>query len=275
MAKKSKKLSFKKFVLLYKYTDSAVGDLARDILYDENFPFRASISNQKQYLEEQSFVNLDIFDELVNHYQNQESISPPLIDPKYRKLFQQIERLGKKCLEKDERDTIRTLWVENQLYSPYSDSIIQVTAHPNRQAHKDVLEVYAHYFRREFRYDFVQFSASEESIKYNYTTQKYERNDFVGWLFTCSENSYRDSIGMVKTVGGCCFRYREYSNAPPGWALCWIWLHPYYRQRGILSKNWKLFQQEFGQNFDVEPPFSKAMASFLSKVGYETDERLI
>ena len=35
---------------------------------------------------------------------------------------------------------------------------------------------------------FVKFEASEESIKYNYTTQKYERNDFVGWLFTCPEN---------------------------------------------------------------------------------------
>ncbi len=166
----------------------------------KTFPLRASINNQKQYLEKQGFFQLDIFEELVNHYQNQESISPPSTEPKYRKLFQKIERIGKKCLEEDERDTIRTLWVENELYSPYSPSIIKITAYPNKQSHKDVLEVYAHYFRREFRYDFVQFDASEEAIKYNYTTKKYERNDFVGWLFTCPENCYRDSIGMVKSI---------------------------------------------------------------------------
>ncbi len=80
MAKKSKKLSFRKIVLLYKYTNSAVGDLARDILYDENFPFRASISNQKQYLEEQGFFKLDIFEE------KRESL------PKSRKYITAIKR---------------------------------------------------------------------------------------------------------------------------------------------------------------------------------------
>ncbi len=129
--------------------------------------------------------------------------------------------------------------------------------------------MYAHYFRREFGYDFVQFDASEESYVYNHITKKQERNDFCGWLFTCPKNCHRDSIGMVKTVGGCCFRYREYSNAPSGWALCWIWLHPYYRNKGILSKKWQLFQKEFGENFYVEPPFSRAMEKFLSKVGYK------
>ena len=110
------------------------------------------------------------------------------------------------------------------------------------------------------------FSADEQFIKQDLITKKITENNFTGWLFTHRQKIYRDSIGMVKTIGGCCFRYREFSNVPPRWSLAWIWLHPNYRRRGILTSNWELFKEKFGENFYVEQPRSEAMRAFLSKV---------
>jgi hypothetical protein len=45
----------------------------------------------------------------------------------------------------------------------------------------------------------------------------------------------------------------------------WIWLHPYYRRKGILSESWPMFVDRFG-DFQVELPLSEAMESFMEKV---------
>ena len=245
-----------------------MGDLARDILYDENFPFKSPTTRKIEYMKNKRLQSEQAFDKLMYLYQNQEDILPPEKDKRYQYLFNQIDRQGKKCLEEDDLNTIRALWVSGKLYHVWTSSPIRIDALQGRQSHKDVLEVYANYFRREFDYDFSGFSAKEQSIKYNYMTEKHERNDYVGWLFTCPESINKDSIGMVRTIGGCLFRFREYTNVPHGWALCWIWLHPYHRRRGILNSNWDLFKKEF-EDFYVEPPFSDAMKSFLNKVGYQ------
>ncbi|MEM7593659.1 MAG: hypothetical protein AAF383_19470 [Cyanobacteria bacterium P01_A01_bin.83] len=203
----------------------------------------------------------------LNQNLNQKSIESPEKEAKYQYLFNEIDRQGNRCLELDDRNTIRSLWVSGELYSSYTPSATKIDALDGRQCHKDVLEVYAYYFRREFKYDVPGFSAKEQFVKYNCMTEKHERNDYVGWLFNSPDSLIKDSIGMVKTVGGCLFRYQEYADVPPGWALCWIWLHPYHLRQGILSSNWDMFKQEFG-DFYVEPPFSDAMRSFLEKVGY-------
>jgi hypothetical protein len=58
-------------------------------------------------------------------------------------------------------------------------------------------------------------------------------------------------------MGACCFRVRE-----AGWALQWIWLHPYFRDHGYLTAAWDAFRALFGGLY-VEPPLSSAMAGFL------------
>lgn len=216
-----KKLSFRKICLLYKYSYSDIGDLARDILNDEKFPFKSPTRIKIEYMKEQRLHSEQPFEKLMNLYLNQENIEPPEQREKYKYLFNQIDRQGKKCLEVDERNTIRSIWVSGDKYKAYATSPMKIEALDGRQCHKDVLEVYAYYFRREFRYDVPGFSAKEQFVKYNPMTGKHERNDYVGWLFNCPDSINKDDIGMVKTVGGCLFRFQEYTNVPPGWALCW------------------------------------------------------
>lgn len=98
-------------------------------------------------------------------------------------------------------------------------------------------------FKREFRYDFVQWSLDA-------------RDDpgAVGFLFS-------DEQGRI--VGACSFR-RQQAPSIRGWRLDWIWICPDARRCGHLSRHWARFVQRFGI-FDIEPPISDAMQSFLRK----------
>jgi hypothetical protein len=120
--------------------------------------------------------------------------------------------------------------------------------HDSPKRERAAVEQYAKYFRREFQYDFVQYSADEEPLA--------DR----AFLFV------PDPWGWgQRTVGACCFRRREDSGG--SWfALAWIWLHPYWRSRGLLSNAWSYFVHRFAP-FRVEPPLSPAMQGFLRRKG--------
>jgi hypothetical protein len=110
-------------------------------------------------------------------------------------------------------------------------------------------ETLARYFQREFGYDFLQYSEDERG----------DSRDRV-YLWT------RDDCMFHSAVGAACFRWRDYSNAPHGLALAWIWLHPYLRRQGILSAHWEYFRARHG-DFYVETPLSPAMEAFLKVRG--------
>lgn len=113
------------------------------------------------------------------------------------------------------------------------------------------VERFAIYFRREFSYDFQQFEA----------TEKIREGDkaYAAYLFINEPNHYP----RVWT-GACCFRWRNLKDAEPRWGMQWMWLHPYYRGQGILTRAWDKFHEAYG-NFLCEPPFSAAMQAFLLK----------
>jgi hypothetical protein len=46
---------------------------------------------------------------------------------------------------------------------------------------------------------------------------------------------------------------------PGRWTLCWVWLHPAARRRGLLTAAWPAFRAELG-DFAVEPPLSAAVS---------------
>lgn len=119
---------------------------------------------------------------------------------------------------------------------------------------KEALERFARYFKAEFEYDNVQYYADEHD------------NDCIGFLFTesaidvCTE----EHVEMpTRCSGGGCFRKMRFADGEK-WVLCWVWLHPFFRNRGILSKHWKYFRSKFN-DFLVERPYSSAMQSFLDK----------
>lgn len=108
-------------------------------------------------------------------------------------------------------------------------------------------------FRREFEYDFVQYG-------YEGKEDDPDARAFL-WI---------EPIDDI-AIGGCCFRWRDWSDAPPGWALQWIWLHPYRRGHGLLTKAWPIFKKHFGE-FVVERPLSYGMQSFLRSVNAVSDK---
>jgi hypothetical protein len=114
---------------------------------------------------------------------------------------------------------------------------------------RKALEKLAYYFRREFHYDFIQYSSRESTA----------RNDRL-FLLTWKYHAHRAAIGAIVS------RWRDYSNAPHGLALAWLWFHPYFRRRGLLRSCWPVLRETLG-DFYVEGPTSAAMADFLTKMG--------
>lgn len=114
---------------------------------------------------------------------------------------------------------------------------------------RQAVEQMAYYFRREFGYDFVQYSSEEKDDGHR------------AYLWVLPETLEN---GKVKAVGACCFRWREWEDAPASYALQWIWLHPHERRKGRLTQAWPYFQERFGK-FIPEPPLSPAMKRFLLK----------
>jgi hypothetical protein len=109
----------------------------------------------------------------------------------------------------------------------------------------------ASYFRREFRYDVVQYGLEGRETD---TSARAYLWDLVD-----------PGDAAHHAIGAGCFRWRRYSDAPPGWALQWVWLHPFERNRGHLTRAWPYFRARF-EDFDVEPPVSAAMARFLDRL---------
>lgn len=104
-------------------------------------------------------------------------------------------------------------------------------------------------FRREFRYDRVQWDGSNER-------RASER--WHGYLFAGDSNG---------TIAGACGFYHEGSGQEAGrWGLHWIWLAPKFRRQGILKAHWDDFLSRYG-DFYIEPPISEAMQGFIRKHG--------
>lgn len=50
---------------------------------------------------------------------------------------------------------------------------------------------------------------------------------------------------------------------PHAWSMTWVWLHPFERRRGHLSKVWPFMTARYG-SFAVDRP-SPAMRAFLTR----------
>jgi hypothetical protein len=111
---------------------------------------------------------------------------------------------------------------------------------------QECVEVVAHYFKREFRYDFVQYAAGD-----------YDKSSLTAKAYVWVHDQ-----GFV--VGATCFRWRDYTDAPSAYAMQWVWLHPYVRRNGYLTEAWPFFRARF-DDFVCERPLSSAMSGFLAK----------
>ena len=125
------------------------------------------------------------------------------------------------------------------------DPALVLPTAPKRQ--REHVETFARYFLRERGQGALQFEAAETPSSVGYV--RYEAHLFH------DEGRY---------CGACCFRWRDWADAPPSWSLDWIWLHPYRRQRGLLTRAWPKFKERYG-DFHLAQPLSAAMRAFLRK----------
>ena len=111
------------------------------------------------------------------------------------------------------------------------------------------VERFAEYFRRELKYDTTPFDARASCKSHGFVP--YEAHLF---------HVPADEIpGMkVRYIGAAVFRKRE-----AHWAMQWVWIHPFFRSEGHLSRAWSGYQAQYGE-FVVEKPYSLGMQAFLS-----------
>jgi hypothetical protein len=126
----------------------------------------------------------------------------------------------------------------------------------SRRSTRAAVETLAYYFRREFGYDFVQYSADPRG------------EDARDRAFLWSSEHYYPA----QAIGAACFRWRKWSDAPEGLALAWIWFHPYERVRGHLTKAWPALIK-WAPGFIVETSLSPGMEAFLEKHGWPSAEQ--
>lgn len=116
-------------------------------------------------------------------------------------------------------------------------------------AHKAV-EQLAIYFKREFHYDYTQYTAFEDKDN--------DKSNAYIWLDSDWESNY--------AIGAAVFRYLTDVGDKPRWVMQFVWFHPYYRRAGLLTETWKHFQEKYG-DFDLEEPVSDSMRKFVKKMG--------
>jgi hypothetical protein len=134
-------------------------------------------------------------------------------------------------------------------YNPPGYKLMPVTRR-SKKSIRLATEILAAYFRREFDYDSRQYDHDEET-------------DDADRIFLIQGG---EMYCQRLAVGAICFRWREYRDGRHGLALSWIWLHPYLRRTGLLTKCWGHLRNLYG-DFLVAQPLSKAMKEFLKKHG--------
>lgn len=114
---------------------------------------------------------------------------------------------------------------------------------------RQAMRTIARFFKREFYYDSVQYAAPWDI----------ENDDEChAYLWTIEKSTVK--IKSV-VIGGFCFRKRDHNR----YGLQWIWIHPYLRNRGLLTQHWPYMKKKFGEDFFVEPPYSDHLQKFLDK----------
>ena len=127
---------------------------------------------------------------------------------------------------------------------PESAALQEVAPWETMQRRKAVEKI-GRYFRREFRYDFIPYSAHDPG------------DNEVAFLWLQEDWDWQGK--RMVAYGACAF-----DQWADGWCLAWVWFHPYERGRGHLSEAWPYFQRRFG-DFFLQEPISIGMHEFLRR----------
>lgn len=125
---------------------------------------------------------------------------------------------------------------------------VNVDSPKKRKLH---VERFARYFLREMCTGAVQFESAESRATPGFV-------EYRAFLFAF-QSCY---------VGSACFRNRDDQDHATPWLFDWLWIHPFFRRRRVLSSTWSEMQSLVGE-FRLAKPISLHMQQFLKKVGHE------
>jgi hypothetical protein len=116
----------------------------------------------------------------------------------------------------------------------------------DRLSYRRAVETIGYYFKREFRYDFRPYS----------TLRRWKDNPEIGYLWLTMDVATHHSF----VLGACSF-----NTQPERAELIFVWLHPYIRNRGVLTASMPYFQRQMDK-FVVLGPCSAAMQHVAEKL---------
>ena len=79
---------------------------------------------------------------------------------------------------------------------------------------------------------------------------------FIEEIQSMDNSGYRQCLVGLVTIN------KSNENSPH---LSTVWIHPFYRRGGLLSKLWPKLQEQYGSNFEIEQP-NENMKGFLKSV---------
>jgi hypothetical protein len=143
------------------------------------------------------------------------------------------------------------------------DNLIIVDNKSGISIHEEVFKI-AEYFTKELNYNSVPYSRFGNLSE-----------EFKALLFTVdADDLYEDGLMPYRIFGACSFTKINCTEGKDYWALEWIWLHPFFRNRGTLKKYWVYLEKNF-DDFIIKEPVSNDMESFLEHVDSKYEHRVI
>ncbi|EGR2232159.1 hypothetical protein DZF79_28590 [Vibrio parahaemolyticus] len=84
-------------------------------------------------------------------------------------------------------------------------------------------------------------------------------------VLTLTDSFYDEDVGSFRNrvFGAVCMR-RDNGQV----FLEWAWVHPFWRNKGVLAGAWGEIIERFEEGFFVRTPVSATMSGFLRKVGH-------
>jgi hypothetical protein len=153
--------------------------------------------------------------------------------------------LNERALQANPGESVSLRSTGGELRDPTVDLVLSNSPIELRRA----VRTLARYFKNELGYD-------DSGYRTNLGPET------EAWLLTTVAYWPAGRSGDVnrRAIGHALFRQDE-----DGWRLENVWIHPYFRRRGLLSAAWPVFVQRYG-HFPSEKPWSDAMAAFLQHV---------
>ncbi|MGT2491297.1 hypothetical protein ACU4GD_14210 [Cupriavidus basilensis] len=140
------------------------------------------------------------------------------------------------------------------------DSPRKVTAHSPRWM-RDMVEVLAHFAKKERNYDSSPFDAAERPLQDDfYPYEAYLFHDVARDLIE------EDQLTPSRAIGAVCFRNIG-TAADPIWTLQWAWFHPFVRARGLFSDFRPKLKTYIRQLYGPTAAVVATMKAFLTRHG--------